>query len=140
MSLSYRIFEVPEADLAAMQRSGSSDAQLQGWVLRMRGLPFTATAADVVRFFEGLELARGAAGVVFTCTADGRPLGEAYVELPTEEVQQAAPISSYVSFEELDMQHNTPAIHCFFPGLLACIVRQIAAFCRVCTARLHTTQ
>ena len=85
---------MPEADLAAMQRSGRSDAQLQGWVLRMRGLPFTATAADVVKFFEGLELARGAAGVVFTCTSDGRPLGEAYVEFTTEEAQQAAHVLS----------------------------------------------
>ncbi|KAK9809304.1 hypothetical protein WJX73_002890 [Symbiochloris irregularis] len=84
------IFEVPEADLSAMQRSGSAEAHLRGWVLRMRGLPYTATAADVLAFFEGLEIARGAAGVVFTCTADGRPLGEAYVELTTEAAQQEA--------------------------------------------------
>lgn len=81
---------MPEADLSAMQRSGSSEAHLQGWVLRLRGLPYTATAADVLAFFDGLEIARGAAGVVFTCTADGRPLGEAYVELTSEEGQQVA--------------------------------------------------
>ena len=89
-----RIFEVPEADLAAMQRSGSSEAKLHGWVLRLRGLPYTATAADVVGFFDGLELARGSAGVVFTCTSDGRPLGEAYVEFTSEEAQQAAHVLS----------------------------------------------
>ena len=72
-----------------MQPSGSAEAQLQGWVLRMRGLPYTATASDVLGFFDGLELARGAAGVVFTCTSDGRPLGEAYVEFNSEEAQQA---------------------------------------------------
>ena len=71
-----------------MQRSGSTEAHLQGWVLRMRGLPYTATAADVLAFFEGLEIARGPAGVVFTCTADGRPLGEAYVEFSSEDAQQ----------------------------------------------------
>ena len=86
-----RIFEVPEADLAPMQRAGSSEAQLQGWVLRMRGLPYSANTADVSAFFDGLELTRGTGGIVFTCTSDGRPLGEAYVEFASEDAQQAAP-------------------------------------------------
>jgi len=29
-----------------------------GWVLRMRGLPFGATAEDVLDFFKGLEVTR----------------------------------------------------------------------------------
>jgi hypothetical protein len=33
---------------------------------------------------------RGAAGVVFTWGRDGRPLGEAYVEFPTEAIQEQA--------------------------------------------------
>jgi len=34
--------------------------------------------------------ARGAAGVVFTWGRDGRPLGEAYVEFPSEVCQEQA--------------------------------------------------
>jgi hypothetical protein len=69
---------------------GAGDSKLKGWVLRMRGLPFTATADDVVGFFDGVEVAGGTDGVVFTCTADGRPVGEAYVEFPTEAAQKEA--------------------------------------------------
>lgn len=61
-----------------------------GWVVRLRGLPFAATAEDVLAFFNGLEILRGTAGVVLTWGRDGRPLGEAYVEFPSEEVQEEA--------------------------------------------------
>lgn len=61
-----------------------------GWVVRLRGLPFTATAGEVLHFFSGLEVVGGVDGVVFTWGRDGRPLGEAYVEFPSEEVQQEA--------------------------------------------------
>lgn len=61
-----------------------------GWVVRMRGLPFAANAEDVLEFFDGLEVLRGAAGVVFCWGRDSRPLGEAYVEFPSEDVQLAA--------------------------------------------------
>ena len=38
-----------------------------------------------VHFFEGIEIERGLAGIAFTCTPDGRPKGEAYVEFPSED-------------------------------------------------------
>lgn len=58
--------------------------------MRLRGLPFAATPEDVLSFFSGLEVLRGPAGVVFTWGRDGRPLGEAYVEFPSEEIQLEA--------------------------------------------------
>ena len=61
-----------------------------GWVVRLRGLPFSASADEVLDFFDGLEVVGGAEGVVFIWGRDRRPLGEAYVEFPSEEVQQEA--------------------------------------------------
>lgn len=61
-----------------------------GWVVRLRGLPFNATAEDVQEFFAGLDVVGGSEGIVFTWGRDGRPLGEAYVELATEQMQQEA--------------------------------------------------
>ena len=52
-------------------------------VVRMRGLPYSATVEDILDFFHGLELPSQA--VHIATTPDGRPTGEAYVELPTEE-------------------------------------------------------
>ncbi|KAI8467034.1 MAG: hypothetical protein J3K34DRAFT_352532, partial [Monoraphidium minutum] len=58
--------------------------------LRLRGLPFSATAADVAAFLSGAALAGGPEGIVFTFTADGRPTGEAYVEVADEASAAAA--------------------------------------------------
>ena len=73
-----RIFEVKDsADVEAMKAMEEAhEGPRPGWVLRMRGLPFSASAEDVLQFFEGIEVLRGTRGVVFTCTPDGRPLGE----------------------------------------------------------------
>eukprot|EP00667_Euglena_gracilis_P013733 EG_transcript_14181 len=46
------------------------------FVVRLRGLPFRATEADIVAFFAGLNVAQSV--IVFS---GGRPSGEAYVEL-----------------------------------------------------------
>jgi hypothetical protein len=45
------MFEAAEADLAAVKKV-LGDTQLQGCVVRLRGLPYTATAEDVAAFFE----------------------------------------------------------------------------------------
>ncbi|KAL4432818.1 hypothetical protein ABPG77_008144 [Micractinium sp. CCAP 211/92] len=85
------IFAAGEADLLASTSGGASgSASLSGHVVRLRGLPFSSTAADVVAFFEGVETVGGEGGIVFTCTPDGRPTGEAYVELASEEALAAA--------------------------------------------------
>lgn len=66
------------------------DARLQGCVVRLRGLPYSASASDVAAFFSGVQLADGDDAIVFTHTVDGRPTGEAYVELADEAAQAAA--------------------------------------------------
>lgn len=74
------------------QNLGGSDAapSLEGHMVRLRGLPFSSNAQDILRFFEGIELSGGEAGVIFTCTPDGRPAGEAYVEVTSADGKQAA--------------------------------------------------
>jgi hypothetical protein len=49
------MFEAAEADLAAVKKV-LEDTHLQGCVVRLRGLPYTATAADVAAFFEVIVL------------------------------------------------------------------------------------
>ncbi|PSC72926.1 translation factor-like [Micractinium conductrix] len=85
------LFVAGEADLLA-QTCGAAGGlpTLAGHVVRLRGLPFASTAADVVAFFEGVDTVGGEAGVVFTCTPDGRPTGEAYVELAGPEALAGA--------------------------------------------------
>lgn len=81
------VFESSEADLATA-KSLSVD-RMRGFVVRCRGLPYTATATDVMNFFgEETPVVRGVEGVVFTYAPDGRPTGECYVEFQTEEAQR----------------------------------------------------
>eukprot|EP00198_Chlamydomonas_reinhardtii_P003461 XP_001692797.1 splicing factor [Chlamydomonas reinhardtii] len=83
------VFESTEADLATA-KSLSVD-RMRGFVIRCRGLPYTSTAQDVLNFFGAdVPIVRGIEGVVFTYAPDGRPTGEAFVELQTEEAQREA--------------------------------------------------
>jgi len=54
-------------------------------VVKARGLPWTATAEEVVKFFAPTPVANGEEGVHFTTNRDGRPSGECFVELEGEE-------------------------------------------------------
>lgn len=64
---------------SAQSGSGGGSRRANGTtVLRMRGLPFSATRADVVHFFRDLEVIEGS--IKFATRSDGRVTGEAYVE------------------------------------------------------------
>jgi hypothetical protein len=76
-------------DLEAVRKI-LEEARPRGHCLRLRGLPFSATAADVVAFLEGVALSEGTDSIVFTYTADGRPTGEAYIEVADEAAAAAA--------------------------------------------------
>lgn len=50
-------------------------------ILKVKGIPFKACAADVRKFFSGYKIKPG--GVSFIMHADGRPTGMAFIEFAT---------------------------------------------------------
>jgi len=73
------------------ERSGqlsTGDAAGSAVVVKMRGLPYTATELEIADFFGGLRITAG--GVSIGRDANGRPSGEAHVEFSTESDAQAA--------------------------------------------------
>ncbi|KAK9887206.1 hypothetical protein WA026_021049 [Henosepilachna vigintioctopunctata] len=64
--------------------SGGGD-QDDGYVVKLRGLPWSATAEDILNFFGESNVLDGKDGVHMTSSREGRPSGEAYVELETSE-------------------------------------------------------
>ena len=55
------------------------------YVVRLRGLPYSAQTKDILTFLSDCQVCNGEAGVHFTFVPDGRPSGEAFVELQSEE-------------------------------------------------------
>ncbi|KAH7443820.1 hypothetical protein KP509_02G052200 [Ceratopteris richardii] len=67
--------------------SGSTDMNYVG-VVRMRGLPYSCTEADITVFFKGMSIASN--GIFLCMNGDGRPTGEAFVEFVDEETASRA--------------------------------------------------
>ncbi|GHP08312.1 hypothetical protein PPROV_000705200 [Pycnococcus provasolii] len=67
---------------AAGALPGNPDPRYPG-VVRMRGLPFSAGAEQVLQFFQGCGGDVVPEGILLTYTHDGRATGEAYVEFVT---------------------------------------------------------
>ncbi|XP_043832118.1 epithelial splicing regulatory protein 1 isoform X2 [Dromiciops gliroides] len=60
-------------------------------IVRMRGLPFTATAEEVLAFFgQHCPITGGKEGILFVTYPDGRPTGDAFVLFACEEYAQNA--------------------------------------------------
>ncbi|XP_065143236.1 heterogeneous nuclear ribonucleoprotein H1, like [Paramisgurnus dabryanus] len=57
----------------------------EGFVVRVRGLPWSCSTEEVSRFFAGCKIANNGTAIHFTYTREGRPSGEAFVELESEE-------------------------------------------------------
>ncbi|XP_033878009.2 heterogeneous nuclear ribonucleoprotein H-like isoform X4 [Acipenser ruthenus] len=57
----------------------------EGFVVRVRGLPWSCSVDEVQRFFSDCKIASDTTAIHFTYTREGRPSGEAFVELETEE-------------------------------------------------------
>ncbi|MBN3276624.1 HNRH1 protein, partial [Polyodon spathula] len=57
----------------------------EGFVVRVRGLPWSCSVDEVQRFFSDCKIANDTTAIHFTYTREGRPSGEAFVELETEE-------------------------------------------------------
>ncbi|XP_059913580.1 heterogeneous nuclear ribonucleoprotein H-like [Gadus macrocephalus] len=57
----------------------------EGYVVRIRGLPWSCSVEEVSRFFSDCKVANDGNSVHFTFTREGRPSGEAFVELESDE-------------------------------------------------------
>lgn len=72
------------------QRSKAAGGANNLHIIRLRGLPFSATPADIKGFLAPIELPDGINSIQMVHHPDLRPTGEAYVHLSTEtEVMQA---------------------------------------------------
>lgn len=65
--------------------SGGGGDQDDGNIVKLRGLPWSATTDDIVKFFRGCKILNGKLGVHMTSSREGRPSGEAFVELEDAE-------------------------------------------------------
>ncbi|GFP98786.1 heterogeneous nuclear ribonucleoprotein f, partial [Phtheirospermum japonicum] len=87
--------EVCDAPGSSSPRRGGSRAKLSEWdilefkgVLRMRGLPFSASKDDIVSFFKGFGVSEERVHLV--ANSEGRPAGEAFVEFVGPEESRGA--------------------------------------------------
>ncbi len=54
-------------------------------MVRLRGLPYSATRSDIKDLLKDCNIVNGDKGVTFTFCEDGRPSGEAFVDLASED-------------------------------------------------------
>lgn len=59
--------------------SGGGDSE-DGYIAKLRGLPWSATTDDIQKFFRDCKILGGKNGVHMTSSREGRPSGEAFVE------------------------------------------------------------
>uniref|UniRef100_A0A2K6L380 RRM domain-containing protein n=1 Tax=Rhinopithecus bieti TaxID=61621 RepID=A0A2K6L380_RHIBE len=57
----------------------------EGFAVKVRGLPWSCSADEMMCFFSDLKIQNGTSGIRFIYTREGRPSGEAFVELESEE-------------------------------------------------------
>lgn len=81
-----QIFEAAESKLVADVTG--IPLGLDGIVLRLRGLPFSCTGEDVSEFTSPVAPVGGDKGVVFVCSKDGKPTGEAFMQVGSEKDAQ----------------------------------------------------
>lgn len=84
--LGQRYVEVFPSSVDEMQQK-TAPIGATNWV-RMRGLPFSSTKADIKQFFEGFHL--NDAGIFMVTGKGGRPSGEAFVQFSDENETQRA--------------------------------------------------
>uniref|UniRef100_A0A4X2LY25 RRM domain-containing protein n=1 Tax=Vombatus ursinus TaxID=29139 RepID=A0A4X2LY25_VOMUR len=57
----------------------------EGFVVKVRGLPWSCSVSDIQHFFSECKIQNEASGIHFIYTRDGRPSGEAFIELESED-------------------------------------------------------
>lgn len=88
MILSYtRLFSIQSCSTTTVVKmsNGSGDHDDEGYVVRLRGLPWSTTVDEILKFFSDCKICHGKAGIHMTMSREGRPSGEAYIEMEREE-------------------------------------------------------
>ncbi|CAD6209119.1 GSCOCG00003736001-RA-CDS [Cotesia congregata] len=65
--------------------NGNGDHEEEGYVVKLRGLPWSTTVDEILKFFSDCRISHGKAGIHMTMSREGRPSGEAYIEMESEE-------------------------------------------------------
>lgn len=69
--------------------SGGGDGD-DGYIVKLRGLPWSATTSDIEKFFRDCKILDGNQGIHMTTSREGRPSGEAFVEFEDIEDMELA--------------------------------------------------
>ncbi|KAG7321398.1 hypothetical protein KOW79_015813 [Hemibagrus wyckioides] len=77
--------QVEHVDFLRIRRPVLIMAEDEGFVVRVRGLPWSCSVDEVARFFSDCKVANNGTSIHFTYTREGRPSGEAFVELESED-------------------------------------------------------
>ncbi|KAG7489096.1 G-rich sequence factor 1 [Solea senegalensis] len=81
------VYEVSNSDAEAILTK-ALQAPTNGCVVRLRGLPFNCTEADIVQFFTGLDIKENGINVI--TDRRGRKTGEAFVQFNSQEAADEA--------------------------------------------------
>lgn len=81
------VYEVTEGDAEAILKN-SVQLPAKDGVIRLRGLPYSCTEADIITFFSGLDVVND--GITFVKDRKGRNKGEAYVQFVSHEIAEKA--------------------------------------------------
>lgn len=65
--------------------ANDNDHDDEGYVVRVRGLPWSSTVDEIMKFFGECNISGGKTGIHMTMSREGRPSGEAYIEMESEE-------------------------------------------------------
>ncbi|KAM7018100.1 G-rich sequence factor 1 [Tautogolabrus adspersus] len=81
------VYEVSNSDAEELLKKAVQTPADDG-VVRLRGLPFSCTEADVAQFFSGLDILQN--GITIVKNLKGRNSGEAYVQFSSQEAANKA--------------------------------------------------
>lgn len=81
------VYEVTNNDAEAILKT-AAEAVPSDWVVRLRGIPFSSSEADIVQFLSGLDIEQN--GITIVTDHRGRNSGEAYVQFTSQEAFEVA--------------------------------------------------
>lgn len=81
------VFDITDSDAEVILKRAVQNPSVDA-VVRLRGLPYTSTEADIVQFFSGLDIMDK--GIIIVAARRGKNSGEAYVQFCSQEAANEA--------------------------------------------------